>query len=233
MNENIIKAIEAICNDITNSYNADENKTRAEAIVFLAASSLVTPTVKTDEVLAEEKTSDRGENIAQVKPIKLPSFGRHFTYNGIDHVILGVEQGGVLAIRAEALDEKKQFDKNNSNDWRVASLRVDLNENEIKHYNKYDLLPFVSDLTADNGDKSYGTCEDYLFILSRELIRKYRAPLLMEIEANEILSLTPWLCDSGANTVCYLNSCGFFNCNNAHKSFDVLPACLFNPSIFE
>ena len=232
MNENILKAIESICEDISYSSDANENRTRAEAIALLTASNLITPTVAKGILFTEEKTSDSGKATAPTKPAKYPSPGEHFTYNGLEHIILGEEQGGVLAIRAEALDKEKPFDKNNKNDWRIASLRVDLNENEIKNYNKGDLLPFISDLTADNGDKSYGTCKDYLFVLSCDLIRKYR-DLLPKYKTDDIVTLTPWTCGTNAHYVRYLNSSGALDNYYANYSYGVAPACLFNPSIFE
>lgn len=232
MNENILKAIESICEDISSSSDANENKTRAEAIALLTASNLIAPTVAKGILFTEEKTSDSGKATAPTKPAKYPSPGEHFMYNGLEHVILGEEQGGILAIRAEALDKEKPFDKNNKNDWRIASLRVDLNENEIKNYNKGDLLPFISDLTADNGDKSYGTCKDYLFVLSCDLIRKYR-DLLPKYKTDDIVTLTPWTCGTSACGVRYLSSDGYLSSTVAYSGYGVAPACLFNPSIFE
>ena len=230
MNENILSAIESLCDDITSSANAEENKTRAAAIAVLAVSSRILPTVATGILCTEEKTADNGE--ASAKPVKRPNPGEHFMYNGIDHVILGEEQGGVLAIRAEALDEDKKFDENNKNDWRISTLRVELNENYIKQYNKGDLLPFVSDLTADNGDKSYGTCKDYIFVLSCDLIRKYR-DFLPKYKTDDIVTLTPWTCGTSAYYVRYLYSIGVLDDSGANGSYGVAPACLFNPSIFE
>lgn len=232
MNENILKAIESICEDISYSSDANENKTRAEAIAVLTACNRLVPTVATGILCTEERTADSGEAPAPAKPVKYPSPGEHFTYNGLEHVILGEEQGGILAIRAEALDKEKPFDKNNKNDWRISSLRVDLNENEIKNYSKGDLLPFISDLTADNGDKSYGTCKDYLFVLSCDLIRKYR-DLLPKYKTDDIVTLTPWTCGTNAHNVRYLGSGGDLYNDYASNSLGVAPACLFNPSIFE
>lgn len=232
MNENILTAIESICEDIASSSDADENKTRAEAIAVLVACNLITTIEDAVIMLTEEKTSDSGEAPASVKRSIRPNPGKHFVYNGIDHVILGEEQGGVLAIRADALDEEKKFDVDNKNDWRVSSLRVDLNENYVKQYNKGDLLPFTSDLTADNGDKSYGTCKDYIFILSCDLLRKYR-DYLPKFKTDDIVTLTPWTCGTNAYNVRCLDADGDLSRGSAYCRYGVAPACLFNPSIFE
>lgn len=242
MNAKIFNVICSLCEDIKNSSNAEEKMKKVEAIEVLTAYDRLLPILEnltsitcniilppvTKAVLTAYKTADRGK----AKSSKIPNPGEHFNYNGIDHIILGEEQGGLLAIRAEALDEEKPFDKGNENDWRICSLRVDLNENEIKNYNKGDLLPFVSDLTADNGDKSYGTCKDYIFILSCDLIRKYR-DLLPKYKTDDIVTLTPWACGTIAYRVRFLGSSGYLGYSVASSSYGVAPACLFNPSIFE
>lgn len=227
----ILTAIKSLCDDIQTSTDAEENKTRAEAIAVLTACNLISPLTPPKPTLGEESTSDSGE--APAERNKLPKSGEHFMYNGIDHIILGEEQGGILAIKSDSLDKEQKFDENGRNDWRISSLRVDLNENYIKNYNKGDLLPFESDLTADNGDKSYGTCKDYIFVLSCDLIRKYR-DYLPEFSTDDIVTLTPWTCNPGyANSVRCLDSGGHLSSHVAYSSYGVAPACLFNPSIFE
>lgn len=233
MNENIYAAIESICEDIASTNNAEGNRIRAEAILMLAFSDFILPTVgvlvSENEETTKEKTSDSGK----AGNSTIPKPGEKFEYNGIAHIILGEEQGGILAIKAEALDEEKPFDIKNRNDWRVSTLRKDLNENYIKQYNKGDLLPYVSDLTADNGMKDYGTSEDYIFVPSCDLIRKYR-DYLPKYKTDDIVTLTPWSCHPyDAYYVRYLDSNGDLGNNNANGSYGVAPACLFNPSIFK
>ena len=48
----------------------------------------------------------------------------------------------------------------------------------------------TSDLIADNGDKQYGTCEDYVTILSCDQYRKYRK--LIPNYSKPVWTLTPW-----------------------------------------
>ena len=100
--------------------------------------------------------------------------GERFEFCGFEWVLLGDEQSGKLAVMADIIDEYP-FDKNNKNDWRKSSLRAELNEKFIKKLDTDALLPFVSDLTADDGLKDYGTSEDLVFLLSCDLYRKYRA----------------------------------------------------------
>ena len=85
-----------------------------------------------------------------------------------------MEQGGVLAVAAKRLEDEMAYDEDGSNDWRKSSLRKYLNEEFVKNFNKGDLLPFVSDLTSDDGMTDYGTSEDFVALLSDNLYRKYR-----------------------------------------------------------
>lgn len=162
----------------------------------------------------------------------MPKTGDRFTYNGMPFVILGEEQGGILAVQEQALDKEMPFDEDNSNDWRKSTLRKYLNEEHIKKFNKGDLLPFVSDLTADDGLKDYGTSEDYIFLLSCDLYRKYR-PYMPKYN-NWVWTITPWSCAHGSATYARLvNTGGSFNYSFACIAFAVAPACLFAPATFE
>ena len=85
----------------------------------------------------------------------------------------------------------------------------------------------TSDLIADNGDKAYGTCEDYITLLTCDQYRKYRdyVPHFEEC----MWTLTPWRCDTGnAYYVRYVNPTGAINNGNAHYSYGLAPVCLFN-----
>ncbi len=164
--------------------------------------------------------------------IKKPSAGEHFFYNGIEFVALGEEQGGILAVVAERLEERMAFDKNNKNDWRSSTLREYLNSEYINNFDTDDLLPFVSDLTSDDGMTDYGTSEDFVALLSDNLYRKYRK--FMPQYDTWVWTITPWSCNPGnAYYERFVNTSGALSNNNAIDGTGVAPACIFNPSIFE
>ena len=164
--------------------------------------------------------------------IKKPSAGEHFVYNGIEFVALGEEQGGILAVVAERLEERMAFDKNNKNDWRSSTLREYLNGEYINNFDTDDLLPFVSDLTSDDGMTDYGTSEDFVALLSDNLYRKYRK--FMPQYDTWVWTITPWSCLPGlANTERGVRTSGALYTSNACDGLGVAPACIFNPSIFE
>lgn len=225
MNESIKRAIESICDDIATNTNADDNKARAEAVASLTLSGLFVP----EEIEGDDEAMQQNEP-QTVK--KAPAAGEHFNYHGIEFVALGMEQGGLLAIAAETLEDEMPFDKDNCNDWRKSTLRRYLNQEYIKKLDKADLLPLVSDLTTDSGQKDYGTSEDYIALLSCDLYRKYRETIPKY--DTWVWTLTPWhIFPSNANYARVVNTDGSLNSNSAFNSYRVAPACLFNPKIFE
>ena len=152
--------------------------------------------------------------------------GEHFIYNGIEFICLDVIGGNYLAMTAKPYAEIP-FDTNNHNDWRKSSLRRVLNNDFLELLDKKHLVMQTSDLIADNGDKAYGTSEDYVTILSCDQYRKYRdiVPLFEEW----MWTLTPWSCNtSTSNAVRYVSTTGNVYYYSAHYSYGVAPACLFS-----
>lgn len=230
-NKDIEMAIGALYDDIATNTNAAENHKRAEAIALLAASSLIAPYTEEDDADDTEAETVNETQQATISD-KVPAPGTKFTYSGVDFVALGIEQGGLLAITAELLPEEMEYDEDNCNDWRSSSLRKYLNEEFIKEIDSSGLLPFISDLTADNGMDDYGTAEDKIAILSDALYRKYRK--YIPKYNNWWWTITPWSCNA---TTAYFERIvshrGTITTTIANDSSGVAPACIFNLSIFE
>lgn len=156
--------------------------------------------------------------------------GEEFVYNGIRFICLDVIDGNYLAITADCLCEKRFNDNYNDgcNNWKTSTLRRFLNEDVLEeHFDAKHLIKQTSDLTADNGDKAYGTCEDYITLLTCDQYRKYRdyVPLFEEC----MWTLTPWRCDPGnANNMRHVNPTGAIYSYRAYNSFGLAPVCLFN-----
>lgn len=158
--------------------------------------------------------------------------GEEFIYSGRKFIALGFEQGGILAVAKEPI--KKQFDKDGSNNWRISSLRKYLNgdflENEL---NVSALIPFASDLTADDGQKEYGQSMDLVFLLSADLYRKYR--YCMPKWSTWVWLVTPCSCLTSNNVfddfnfVRGVNTDGSLCDSYAVSSSGVAVACLINP----
>lgn len=156
--------------------------------------------------------------------------GEEFVYNGIRFICLDVIDGNYFAITADCLCEKRFNDNYNDgcNNWKTSTLRRFLNEDVLEeHFDAKHLIKQTSDLTADNGDKAYGTCEDYITLLTCDQYRKYRdyVPLFEEY----MWTLTPWRCDPGyANYVRNVHPTGAIIYYNASNSLGLAPVCLFN-----
>lgn len=156
--------------------------------------------------------------------------GEEFVYNGIRFICLDIIGGNYLAITADCWREKRFNDNYNDgcNNWKTSTLRRFLNEDVLEeHFDAKHLIKQTSNLTADNGDKAYGTCEDYITLLSCEQYRKYRdyVPLFEEC----MWTLTPWRCDTGyASDVRHVNPAGAINVSDADNRYGLAPVCLFN-----
>jgi hypothetical protein len=156
--------------------------------------------------------------------------GMKFKYKGIDFICLDIINGNYLAITAECWCIKRfneEF-KDGCNNWEKSTLRRFLNEDVLEeHFNTEDLIKQTSDLVADNGDKAYGTCEDYITMLTCDQYRKYRdyVPHFEEC----MWTLTPWRCDTGyASGVRFVYPKGAFSGDYAYYTRGVAPVCLFN-----
>lgn len=206
MNKN---AIERICNDINAAFE-DNAKKVSEALFSLYS------------ILTEESK------------IKKPQAGKHFSYKGIEFVVLGEEQGGILAVVSKPLDEKMPFNNDGNNDWHTSSPRSYLNEEYLAKFEKADLLPFTSDLTSDDGMDDYGSCTDYIALLSDALYRKYRK--VMPKYDNWVWTITPYSCTEKCGNRFYarvIDVYGALHNSRVRCSLGVAPACIFNPKIFE
>lgn len=169
-----------------------------------------------------------------IQNAKRPDFskikdGEHFMYHGIEFIRLGLEQGGVLCMTAKPIAEEA-FDPNGCNNWAKSRARKKLNTEFLSLMDENDLLPFESDLTADNGDTAYGKCVDKIGILSCDLYRKYRkiVPLFDEW----MWTCTPWHCGtpySGyADAVRRVYSDGTMDSIYAYHAYGLAPACIFH-----
>lgn len=152
--------------------------------------------------------------------------GEHFIYNGIEFICLDIIGGNYLAMTAKPYAEIP-FDTDGKNDWRKSSLRRVLNNDFLDLLDRRHLIKQTSDLIADNGDKAYGTSEDYVTILSCDQYRKYReiVPLFKEW----MWTLTPWSCNpSNPDYVRIVYAAGGVYDLSASGSYGVAPACLFS-----
>ena len=157
------------------------------------------------------------------------NIGEHFIYNGIEFICLDIIDGNYLAMTAEIYDAIP-FDVKGYNDWRKSSLRRVLNNDFLSKLNKKHLVMQASDLIADNGDRSYGTSEDYVTILSCDQHRKYRE--IVPRSNKWMWTLTPWGCSVPNSWNGYsarvVYPTGELSYSHVRYSYGVAPVCLFS-----
>ena len=175
-------------------------------------------------------------NITTLRP------GEHFMFKDFEWVCLDPNHpdGGVLAIMAKPWKENAKFcpdkwctdEKGNWNNYRTSAVRMDLT-NAFADVLGDNILLHKVDLVADNGDRAYGTVQDFAFILTCDEYRKYRD--YIPHYDSWIWTATPWFCgykDSdtgcGAAMVCAADIGDRFGCVCACFNGAVAPACILN-----
>lgn len=162
--------------------------------------------------------------------------GGYFFYGGVQWVVLENDEkiGATLAIAAEPVFNRA-FDEENRNDWRVSSLRRELNGPFFdaliaEGANRAAFLDWESDLTADNGMTDYGTATDKIALLSDGLYRKYRQ--FIPLVDDWCWTLTPWTCNPEYTArVRSVYSSGGLNSNGAYGGRGARPLCYLKSSI--
>ncbi len=150
--------------------------------------------------------------------------GDHFTYKDIEFVRLGKEQDGILCITAK-IWKTLPFDKDGCNNFKEASIRKVLTFDFCRSLDYSDLLTYQMDLTADNGDKAYGSLCVYAGLLSADLYRKYRDYIPFY---NNWVWLCKPRCYSGiAHRVRYVNTDDTLDNIGVNYAFGVVPAVIF------
>lgn len=160
------------------------------------------------------------------------NIGDHFIYKDIEWICLDIIDGNYLAITSKSWKELP-FDVDNQNNWEESSLRKVLNEEFLDKLDKNYLVMQTSDLIADNGDKRYSICEDYVTILSCDQYRKYKDLVPHYLEW--MWTLTPWNCygdGNGDHIVRSILPSGCISNCSAYYDNGVAPVCTFSPKIF-
>lgn len=176
-------------------------------------------------------------NITTLRP------GEHFMFKGFEWVCLDPNHhdGGVLAIMAKPWAKDAKFcpsdkfadKKGNMNNYRTSNVRGILSDMANAVFDGESLLAHTVDLVADNGDRAYGTVQDFVFILTCDEYRKYRD--YIPHYDSLIWTATPLCCgDDDSDTGCAshvrsMSVSGKFYNSSACSSNFVVPACILNP----
>ena len=152
--------------------------------------------------------------------------GGEFIFCDIPFIRLGEEQGGILCITKQNIFISR-FNNGGNNNYRASILRRTLLEEFLPGLDGGELLPFAMDLRSKISADGYGTCTDYVGILTEDLYRKYRQYIRM----NGVTWLcTPYSISRDYPWIRYVNSSGHVANGLAGNSFACRPACIFKKS---
>lgn len=185
-----------------------------------------------------------GENLKKLneayeqlkKKYQKPEIGKAIEVAGIKWLVLDKLEKGYLVISDEFYGKSREFDTD-CNNWDSSDLRQELNT-ELRRkieeaVGEGGLLKFTRDLLSMDGQTEYGSCEDYVSLISVDEYRKYRK--LLPNTGEWWWTLTPDSTKRNDDTS-YIRvvspSGGIygFSCNG---SIGVRPVCIFSSSIFE
>lgn len=170
------------------------------------------------------------------KKYQKPEIGKTIEAAGINWLVLDKLEKGYFVISADFYGRDREFD-DNCNDWKSSDLRNELNTDLRKKIESElgtdSLVEFERNLLSLDGQMEYGTCRDYVSIISVDEYRKYRK--LLPNTGKWWWTLTPdsTACNDDDIFVRVVSPSGYFSNGNYGNGNGVRPVCIFSSSIFE
>lgn len=162
--------------------------------------------------------------------------GKTIEVAGINWLVLDKLEKGYFAISEDFYGRDRKFD-DNCNDWKSSDLRNELNTDLRKKIESElgtdSLVEFERNLLSLDGQTEYGTCRDYVSLISVDEYRKYRK--LLPNTGKWWWTLTPdsTACNNDDTFVRVVSPSGYFRSRCCNYSYGVRPVCIFSYSIFE
>ena len=170
------------------------------------------------------------------KKYQKPEIGKTIEVAGIKWLVLDKLEKGYFAISDDFYRRGREFD-DNCNDWKSSDLRNELNTDLRKKIESElgtdSLVEFERNLLSLDGQTEYGTCRDYVSLISVDEYRKYRKLLPNTNKWWWTLTPNSTACNDDDTFVRVVSPSGNFNCNDYYNSYGVRPVCIFSSSIFE
>lgn len=165
-----------------------------------------------------------------------PEIGKTIEVAGIKWLVLDKLEKGYLVISDEFYGKSREFDTD-CNNWDSSDLRQELNT-ELRRkieeaVGEGGLLKFTRDLLSMDGQTEYGSCEDYVSLISVDEYRKYRKLLPNTGEWWWTLTPDSTKCNDDTSYIRVVSPSGIINGDNFNVSNGVRPVCIFSSSIFE
>lgn len=165
-----------------------------------------------------------------------PEIGKTIEVAGIKWLVLDKLEKGYLVISDEFYGKSREFDTD-CNNWDSSDLRQELNT-ELRRkieeaVGEGGLLKFTRDLLSMDGQTEYGSCEDYVSLISVDEYRKYRKLLPNTGEWWWTLTPDSTKCNDDTSYIRVVSPSGGIGRNGYYGCFGVRPVCIFSSSIFE
>ena len=165
-----------------------------------------------------------------------PEIGKTIEVAGIKWLVLDKLEKGYLVISDEFYGKSREFDTD-CNNWDSSDLRQELNT-ELRRkieeaVGEGGLLKFTRDLLSMDGQTEYGSCEDYVSLISVDEYRKYRKLLPNTGEWWWTLTPDSTKCNDDTSYIRVVSPSGYINDSSCYYSRGVRPVCIFSSSIFE
>lgn len=181
-----------------------------------------------------EKLNEAYEQLR--KKYQKPEIGKTIEVAGINWLVLDKLEKGYFAISEDFYGRDRGFD-DNCNDWKSSDLRNELNTDLRKKIESElgtdSLVEFERNLLSLDGQTEYGTCRDFVSLISVDEYRKYRK--LLPNTERWWWTLTPdsTPCNNDGKWLRVVSPSGGINCNVYSNSYGFRPVCIFSSSIFE
>lgn len=165
-----------------------------------------------------------------------PEIGKTIEVAGIKWLVLDKLEKGYLVISDEFYGKSREFDTD-CNNWDSSDLRQELNT-ELRRkieeaVGEGGLLKFTRDLLSMDGQTEYGSCEDYVSLISVDEYRKYRKLLPNTGEWWWTLTPDSTKCNDDTSYIRVVSPSGYFGGCCYGDGSGVRPVCIFSSSIFE
>lgn len=165
-----------------------------------------------------------------------PEIGKTIEVAGIKWLVLDKLEKGYLVISDEFYGKSREFDTD-CNNWDSSDLRQELNT-ELRRkieeaVGEGGLLKFTRDLLSMDGQTEYGSCEDYVSLISVDEYRKYRKLLPNTGEWWWTLTPDSTKCNDDTSYIRVVSPSGYIVSLNFVIGRGVRPVCIFSSSIFE
>ena len=170
------------------------------------------------------------------KKYQKPEIGKTIEVAGINWLVLDKLEKGYFAISEDFYGRGREFD-DNCNDWKSSDLRNELNTGLRKkiesELGRDSLVEFERNLLSLDGQTEYGTCRDYVSLISVDEYRKYRK--FLPNRGKWWWTLTPdsTACNNDDTFVRVVSPSGSIDYDGCSNSRGVRPVCIFSSSIFE